>query len=241
MADSATLLRGTIEAIKDLSADEFKAAVLAMAYYEMDGIEADDLSGAPAVAYKMYKPIVDKRQAKRTKQSEGGKNAMDNRWGDKSDISSDKLGISSDKLEISSDNRNRNRSKEEEKDISKSDTNVSDCPADEYADVIAEWNALASLGLAPIKLLTDKRRKLLRARLRQYGNDSFNECVEQIRDSDFLQGKHGGKPWQITFDWMILPNNYPKVLEGNYSNRGEPSSGNAMTDTLLNIINGGSG
>ena len=44
----------------------------------------------------------------------------------------------------------------------------------------------------------------------------YQNAIEQIKNSDFLQGKHSGRPWQITFDWLILPNNYPKVLEGNY-------------------------
>lgn len=105
-----------------------------------------------------------------------------------------------------------------------SDTKVSDCsPASRgnvYQDIIDLWNALKPYGITPIRGIESQRRKLVKARLEQYGYDGFVEAVEKIKQSDFLQGKHGGRPWDIKFDWLILPNNFPKVLEGNYDNRG---------------------
>ena len=95
-----------------------------------------------------------------------------------------------------------------------------------YDDLLKLWNSLKDYGIAPIRAITEQRIKLLKARLSQYGRDSFAECVEQIKQSDFLQGKHNGKPWAITFDWMILPSNYPKVLEGNYRNKGSSTTNN---------------
>ena len=43
------------------------------------------------------------------------------------------------------------------------------------------------------------------------------EAIDKIKESDYLQGKSNN--WQITFDWFIRPNNFPKVLDGNYDNR----------------------
>lgn len=88
-----------------------------------------------------------------------------------------------------------------------------------FEKVLKQWNSLEPLGIRPIRCIGEQRGSLLRARLRQYGVDSFDEIVEQIKNSDFLQGKHDGRPWQITFDWVIKPRCYPKVLEGNYRNR----------------------
>lgn len=84
------------------------------------------------------------------------------------------------------------------------------------------WNSLKPFGVNPIRGIVSgtKRAKLLNARLGQYGESSFSDIVQEIKDSDFLQGKHNGKPWQVTFDWAILPSNYPKILEGNYRNKG---------------------
>lgn len=88
--------------------------------------------------------------------------------------------------------------------------------------VITIWNELDGLG--DIKAIrgigdTGDRKRLTIARLKEYGVDGFRNAVERIKVSDFLQGKHNGKPWAITFDWMIRPNNFPKVLEGNYDNK----------------------
>ena len=87
-----------------------------------------------------------------------------------------------------------------------------------FNEKVELWNSLSTLGIAPIRSITanGKRATFLRARFKEYGEDSFKEVVQAIRESSFLQGKHSGKPWQVTFDWVILPSNYPKVLEGNY-------------------------
>ena len=100
-----------------------------------------------------------------------------------------------------------------------------DCPTqpDEkytFQEETALWNTLEEFGIPKIRNIVrdSERYRLLNARLKQYGKDSFADAVEEIKHSDFLQGKHSGKTWQITFDWLIKPRNYPKVIEGNYRN-----------------------
>ena len=110
-----------------------------------------------------------------------------------------------------------------------SNTNVLDCPSGseepngrtEIADVISSWNKLSDYGISPIKKITggSKRYNCLKARLREYGKDDVISAINNIADSDFLQGKNN-RGWIITFDWFVLPTNFPKVLEGNYNNRG---------------------
>lgn len=96
------------------------------------------------------------------------------------------------------------------------------CSAD-VLRIVKAWN---SLGLAKVtKIVTGKNRdKLLKARIREYGVDGVLQAIENIRQSDFLTG-HNKRGWVATFDWFILPNNFPKVLDGNYSNgsRGGPT------------------
>lgn len=81
---------------------------------------------------------------------------------------------------------------------------------DEYFN---QWN---SLGIKPINAITSKRKAMLNARIKEYGEDSFYKCIENIKNSNFLRGqsKNG---WIITFDWLIKPNNYIKVLENQYA------------------------
>ncbi len=42
--------------------------------------------------------------------------------------------------------------------------------------------------------------------------------IQIAAKSDFLNGKNN-KGWKVDFDWLFLPNNFPKVLEGNYDNQ----------------------
>ena len=86
--------------------------------------------------------------------------------------------------------------------------------------VVEEWNSLIEFGIKPISKLTceSKRYRSLVARIKQYGVDDVLKAIDNIRNSDFLQGKASKRPWVITFDWFVLPNNFPKVLEGQYNN-----------------------
>lgn len=113
-----------------------------------------------------------------------------------------------------------------------SDSKDIDTKKTKYKWVIDAWNSLSQYGITPIKTIpaSGNRRSLLDARLREHGEDSFKVCIENIRNSDFLLGKHNGKPWQISFDWMIKPSNYIKVYEGNYSAR--PTKTKSDTDPI---------
>ena len=89
-----------------------------------------------------------------------------------------------------------------------------------YEAILAAWNTLVSVGVNPVRSINvgSKRADCLRARVREYGEDAILEAIENVRTSDVLQGKNH-KRWRITFDWFVLPTNFPKVLEGNYNNR----------------------
>ncbi len=83
-------------------------------------------------------------------------------------------------------------------------------------DTIKErWN---SLNISNIVNIKGKGLKLLNARIKEYGLGSIYIAIENIKKSDFLKGQNN-KNWIINFDWFILPNNFIKVLEGNYTNR----------------------
>lgn len=81
--------------------------------------------------------------------------------------------------------------------------------------VINAWN---SLNLQRItKIVPDTQRgRWLSKRLRDYGIEQILTAIENVRNSTFLMGDNN-KGWQITFDWFIRPNNFPKVLDGNYN------------------------
>ena len=87
------------------------------------------------------------------------------------------------------------------------------------------WNSLSDCGIKSISKMTSssKRYQSLVARIKEYGVEDVLSAIDKIRDSKFLQGRTGSKrAWVITFDWFVLPNNFPKVLEGNYDDEKDP-------------------
>lgn len=87
--------------------------------------------------------------------------------------------------------------------------------------VIDAWNSLSKYGIKKVSRVNSgsKRYNSLVARLNEYGEEEVLHAIENVKHSDFLQGKESGKSWTITFDWFVVPSNFPKVLEGNYDNR----------------------
>lgn len=89
--------------------------------------------------------------------------------------------------------------------------------------VIEAWNKLSLSKLVAIKANTN-RYKMLKARINEFGIEKVIESIESINNSDFLKGQND-RAWIITFDWFIKPNNFTKVLEGNYLNKGGAING----------------
>ena len=75
-----------------------------------------------------------------------------------------------------------------------------------------------------IRAITGKRLTVLKARAREYGEAALKEAVQKAVKSDFLNGKNN-KGFVASFDWIMRPNNFPKVLEGNYDNNKIPPHG----------------
>lgn len=99
------------------------------------------------------------------------------------------------------------------------DTNNRIIDNNTITNIIKAWNELSDIGIKPVRGVSSgsKRNETLRARIREYGEDTIIEAIGKIRNSDFLQGDNN-RGWMITFDWFLLPSNFQKVLEGNYDN-----------------------
>ena len=95
-------------------------------------------------------------------------------------------------------------------------SNETDCSTD-VQRILDAWNAID--GIPKVQKLSpeSKRGKSLGARIKEYGVDRVLEAIAEIPKSAFLMGRTG--KFKITFDWFVLPNNFPKVLEGNYADR----------------------
>ena len=72
--------------------------------------------------------------------------------------------------------------------------------------------------LPKIKGATGKRVGYIKARIREFGIEAVYDVISKAAASDFINGKNQ-RGWVASFDWIMLPTNFPKVLEGNYDNR----------------------
>jgi len=90
-------------------------------------------------------------------------------------------------------------------------------PCMSIEEAINMWNTLADNGFKQISQIPKggtQRWQLLRARLIQYTKEDYEKCIDNIRRSELLRKNADG--W-FNFDWFIRPNNFPKVLDGNYN------------------------
>ncbi|WP_092435020.1 replication protein [Geopseudomonas sagittaria] len=94
------------------------------------------------------------------------------------------------------------------------------CPhqaiVDLYHEVLPE--------LPGVAILNDTRKRHLQSRWRESAVhrdlDFWRDYFATVKTSAFLmgkvQGRMGAKPFRATFDWLIAPSNFVKVVEGNY-------------------------
>ena len=69
-----------------------------------------------------------------------------------------------------------------------------------------------------LTVLSNKRKKAIKARLNTYSVEQIKEVFTKAEASDFLKGKNN-RNWQANFDWLINDTNMAKVLDGNYDNK----------------------
>lgn len=94
-----------------------------------------------------------------------------------------------------------------------------------FNDELDEQNSV----IPRLRNITGQRKNHIIARCREYGKESLAEMVRKAARSDFLNGKND-KGWIASFSWMILPNNFPKVIEGNYDNNNIKQAENGNND-----------
>lgn len=86
-----------------------------------------------------------------------------------------------------------------------------------YQQIADLYNATC-VSFPALKILSDSRKKSIKARLKTYTVDDFKKVFELAEGSDFLKGKND-RNWKANFDWLIAEKNMIKVLEGTYENK----------------------
>lgn len=103
---------------------------------------------------------------------------------------------------------------------------------------------LPSNGMPQVRSITPKRKAAILAREKEHGKNAIIQVIDNATESSFLNGDNN-RGFVASFDWIFRPNNFPKVLEGNYARRttnGQSSNGAlgrindamALAESLLN-------
>ena len=122
---------------------------------------------------------------------------------------------------------------EEEKSAFKEKRETAAETAEFFAKVKVSWNLAVSKAKIPmIAKMTDIRKRAVAARAAQHGEAAVLDVIQKAAASSFLNGGNG-RGFLASFDWVMRPTNFLKVMEGNYDNR--PT---ATTTTTNNTQNG---
>lgn len=123
-----------------------------------------------------------------------------------------------------------NNKKKSSNEDSQKETDVSFSPADFVVYFNSQMD-LANAMIPRIKSLSEQRKKSLGARIREYGKPALSTVIRKAAASDFLNGKNG-RDFIATFDWLMKPTNFPKVLEGNYDNHEQQQKAEQPKDAI---------
>lgn len=96
----------------------------------------------------------------------------------------------------------------------------------DYSELVKFFNEKTQGVFGVIRMpLSDKRKGMINARIKTYGKETFAQMIQKALNSDFLKGRNKNG-WRASFDWLIKPTNFEKVISGNYDNK----SGNDRTN-----------
>lgn len=87
----------------------------------------------------------------------------------------------------------------------------------DYKGIVNTFNSVC-VSFPSVKVISDARKKAIKARLKNYSIEDFGTLFEKAEASSFLKGKNSSN-WSATFDWLIKDANMAKVLDGNYDDK----------------------
>lgn len=248
--------------VKALTREDKGALFEAILAWENDDPIPDDLPYGAVIAFDFIRPMLEASEKSYAEKSDNGRNAANKRWEKERSMQTDAEGMRNDAEDMQSDAdsmqkvcRRMPKDKHKDKPINELLSNDNNCqsetdtaseasvPEKKQKPVLTKadlqtvkdvWNEKAGGRGVPTLFAiseTSTRYKMLKARIQEYGLSKVLEGIDRIAESDFLC--HGNKNWKgATFDWFVKPNNFPKVIEGYYSDTRDRASP-AVTDNPL--------
>lgn len=198
------------------------------------------------------KSLIDRMDAleeKRDKRREAGKKGAESRWRNKDKIANatnnDSNAITKPSKKIAEYSKVEYSKVKESKDSDYRD-NSNELPLSgtkkphaeniDYKKFVVWFNEKTKGVFGELRYpLSEARKGMMRARIKEHGKDAFFSVILSSAKSNFLRGDNK-KNWRATFDWMIRPTNFEKILTGNFDNR---TNGNSLDDDdfINNLLN----
>lgn len=196
-------------------------AELKAAFYKRQQADAKIYGGGPNI----FNPGDSRNGCKNSSLSDSLNGSLNNSLnGNQSDSLSDSLS-GSENPDILRVNR---KDIDEEENFKEPDgsSSTDDDPEVTVNYVFNQYNSICK-NVTRAKALSEARRKMIGARLREHGYKAVMEMLIIASKSDFMSGANK-RSWVANIDWMFKPTNFVKVLDGIYNNR--PSG--ATTDNF---------
>jgi hypothetical protein len=86
-----------------------------------------------------------------------------------------------------------------------------------------------------IKSMPEKRKKIIKARVREYDLETIGLVLNKASQSAFLNGD-SPNGWTANFDWIFNQSNFLKILEDNYINKSNQKNGRDYTEVFKESI-----
>ena len=209
--DGFVFYKSFAEAIKDLQDDVKLECLNAIIDYGIYGIERE-LSGIPAIVFKLVKPQLDANNKRFSDGKKGGRPKKTDGLENKNQWFSE----------------NKPKEKEKEKVKDKEKEKVKEKVEIDYQGIIDLYNEIC-VSLPRVTKLSDSRKRAIKTRLKSYTVEDLKKAFEMAEASDFISGRNG--KWNnASFDWLMNETNLVKVLDGNYKNK---TSGKIEVDSNL--------
>lgn len=112
----------------------------------------------------------------------------------------------------------------------------------DFEEVIEVFN-MSCPDLPQVSKLTKDRQNLILKILETHSTQDIGNAFKKVTESDYLSGRKVGTTWKATFDWILIPSNFIKILEGNYKNlnngqsSNQPKSNSDHKESAVNAVN----
>lgn len=218
--DSFLFYRSFYEAIKDLPRDIQGEVYTAIMEYGLNGITTENLKPVARSIFTLIKPVLDFGNKQYSNGLKGGRPRKEETQQKPTENPTETQQKPYKDKEEDMDKDKDKEEDDEQSEIALSGSGGTPTKPESinFENLVANFNRVTKGVFGVVQLpLSEQRKKCIRARIREHGKEIFMEVIRKAAASDFLKGQNQ-RGFTATFDWLIKPSNFEKVLSGNYDN-----------------------